>query len=459
MLWGFSEALDLNEEYEKYVKNEENLPTELNILLFGSADPRHIIKTLARLYKHNDKTKVHFYVLEGCPALIARQMMLLSIALEPSNLLTLKTRTHLFMDIYGNTLIRSSSMGYINSKSNHLIKCVTDLNFNEKIQPIFDLSHLKFVERDCLEMALSFWREKEKNIFDLSGSWMECLRQQLGDRFDSREGAYDWDHQMRLKDNGAQQICSQEYKHWRETGIAFTFPEYRQSHVNKTFALQPSKSNAGGYLGDITTGPFCNFGLTCSDQKMLKSNHGQNEYRATDITERNLFELLYEIQESKQPDSESLAMHKLGMTTIVTGKMFNSNQQEFSDEDLKKFNEPLIQIDQCKISFLSMNDAQALVDGKKFNKKFDIIFIGRNYFPIIKKDLSSTFNKNALIIFETAQLSTQRKPKIGEFLQKIKDMAKEMNLKAVTNFHINLPLPLAKFTYSEQELDSSPESN
>ncbi|XP_055317736.1 dynein axonemal assembly factor 3 homolog [Sitodiplosis mosellana] len=450
MLWGFSEALDFYEEYTKNVTIDTEPPSQLNILLFGSSDPRHIIKTLAKSYKHG--TKLHFYVLEGCPALVARQIILLSITLEPSHLLTLPHRTHLFMDIYGNTLIRSTSMGYMESKVNHLIKCVTDLEFNVKMQPIFDLTHLKFIERDCLESVFSFWRERDTNPFDIRTCWIQRLRQTHRDRFDARQGAYDWDHQMRLKDNGAHQICSQEYKHWRETGVAFTFPEYRQSHANKTFALQPSKANAGDYVGDTTIGPFCGFGLSCHDQKLLKSNYGQNEYRATDISESNLIELFYEIQERTPPNPDTLALHKLGMTKIDTGKSFggataDKTATQFNEKtDLKKFNEPLMSTNQVTVSFLPMSDAQSLVDGNKFIKKFDAVFVGRNYFPIVKKDFSNVFQSNALILFETAQMSTQRKPEIAEFLMKIRDMAKTMNLTPITNFNINLPLAVAKFS-------------
>ncbi|XP_031641285.1 dynein assembly factor 3, axonemal homolog [Contarinia nasturtii] len=442
MFWGFSESLDLYEEYQKNVKTSEK-QSEVKILLFGSSDPRHILKTVAKRYQHC--AKVHFYIIEACPALIARQIILLSIALEPAHLLTLSARTHLFMDIYGNALIRSTSMGYIDSKAKHLIKCVTDLEFNEKMQPIFDFNHLKFIERDTMENVFSFWRENERNKFDMNATWMQRLRQHLRERFDCRQGAYDWDLQMRLKDNGAQQICSQEYKHWRETGIAFTFPEYSQSHANKTFALQPSKLNAGGYMGEITIGPFCAYGLSCQDQKLLKSNYGQNEYRATDITERNLLELFYEIHEQQPATPDVLVTHKLGMAKINTGKIFEAKTHEIDYNDLKKFNEPLILTDQIKISFLSMADAQTLVDGNKFHQNFDVVFIGRNYFPIVKKELAKVLASNALILFETAQFSIQRKPEINTFLMKIRDMAKEMNLKAISNFNINLPLSVAKF--------------
>lgn len=450
MFWGFSESLDLYEEYTKNVKPNDEQPSEIKVLLFGSADPRHILKTMSKRYQHH--AKVHFYIIEACPALIARQIILLSIALEPPHLLTLSNRTHLFMDIYGNAIIRSPSMAYIDSKSKHLIKCITDLEFNEKMQPIFDFNHLKYVERDAMENVLNFWRENDRNQFDINASWTQRLRHYLRERYDTRQGAFDWDHQMRLKDNGAQQICSQEYRHWREIGVAFTFPEYRQSYANKTFALQPSQSNAGGYMGDISIGPFCVFGLSCHDQKLLKSNHGQNEYRATDITERNLLEIFYEIQEQQSATSESLIIHRLGMTKINTGKILEAKTHKTDENDLKKFNEPLISTDQIKISFLSMEDAQHLIDGNKFNREFDVVFIGRNYFPIVKKEFANVFTANALILFETAQFSIQRKPEIDKFLMKIREMAKEMNLKSISNFNINLPLSIAKFiTIDPQE--------
>ena len=51
MFWGLTPALDLLEEY-KNIANKETLPHELNILLVGSTDCRHILKTLAKRYQH-----------------------------------------------------------------------------------------------------------------------------------------------------------------------------------------------------------------------------------------------------------------------------------------------------------------------------------------------------------------------------------------------------------------------
>lgn len=463
MLWGFSEVCDLYEDYKKYVKNHVNDDdadgggdgnndgqqddVELNILLFGSGDPRHIIMAMAKNYQH--QIKLNFFILEGCAALIARHTLLLSVVLEPAELLTPLAKTHLFMDIYGNSLLRSSSVGYMNSKANHLIKCITDLNFNEQMQSQIDYRRLKYIERDMLEYVFKFWRDTTGIRFDMSQLWMETNRQSLNDRFDARHGIYDWDHQMRLKENGAQQICSQEYGHWRETGIAFTFPEYRQSHANRSFAIQTPTVGKPlhRHMGDITVGPFCTFGLMCNDKTLLRSNYGQNEYRSTDVTERNLFELFYAIHEQKPFESKLFAAHKLGATKIATGKLLDSVESTapIQTMDLKRFNQPTIHTPNIQITFLSMNDAQSLVDGGKFQKYFDIIFVGRNYFPILKVDFAQIFKPSALILFETAQFTVQRKPEISEFLQKIRHMGKEMQLKSISNFNINTPLPVAKF--------------
>lgn len=444
MFWGFSEAIDFYQEYRNCNKSEDEPKAILNILLFGCCDPRHIIKTIAKSYLHN--TKINFYVFEGCPALLARNVILTTIALEPPSLLSLLAKTHLFMDIYANTQIRISSVGYIESKATHFINCVTDLEFNKRMQPIFVFNQLKYIERDCLENIFNFWRENGKNGFDVNSLWTQRMKQHLSFRYDSRFGAFDWDLNMRLKDYGAQQICPQEYRHWRETGIGLTFPEYRQSCPNRTFAIEnPKKLSTDKFIGDTLVGPFCTFGLNCSDAKMLKSSHGQNLFRATDVIERNVFELFYEIEERKPLDSTLFSEHRLGAAVLDLESNVKSEPSDLGDLKTKKIDEPLIIVDQVRVFYLSVNEMQNIVDGKKFCQFFDGIFIGREYFKLVKKDFSKLFAPNAILLFETLQLSTQRKDDIAEFLKKIRCLATEMELHPLTNFNINVPLPIARY--------------
>lgn len=56
-------------------------------------------------------------------------------------------------------------------------------------------------------------------------------------RYDHRDGAFDWDYQMQLKAKpGGERVNYQEYKHWRETGVAFTWIETENTEPNLTFA-------------------------------------------------------------------------------------------------------------------------------------------------------------------------------------------------------------------------------
>jgi dynein assembly factor 3 len=129
MWWGFSPALDLQHEWELYKrKNRENMK-ELNILLIGAADGRHVLKTLAQTYRHENNLQINFYVYEASLDLVARQLMLLTIALEPPEELGLQEKTRLFLELYGNSLVRPATANFIARKSAQFVHMVTDLDF------------------------------------------------------------------------------------------------------------------------------------------------------------------------------------------------------------------------------------------------------------------------------------------------------------------------------------------
>jgi dynein assembly factor 3 len=107
--WGFSPALDL--------AAVAPTPECSNILVVGSGDLRHVLMTLA-----NSTKPLHFYVAESSLELLARHMLFLTLASEPLDQLGLQERSELFLELYGNTLVRHQTSQWLSEKANQLIR-------------------------------------------------------------------------------------------------------------------------------------------------------------------------------------------------------------------------------------------------------------------------------------------------------------------------------------------------
>ncbi|XP_037805965.1 dynein assembly factor 3, axonemal homolog isoform X2 [Lucilia sericata] len=438
-------------EYQN--SNSKHLKEEINILLFGANDPRHVIKTMAKIYTHKLQgmaTNLNFYIVDGCIEVVARNMALIGIALESPEILNLRTKVHLFMDIYGNALVRASSYHYLEVKTKSLLNAVTDEAYLHKLTPMFNIDHMKYRERDGLETSFSFWLSKQNHIFKIEEYWNSRLKNLMGVRYDYREGQFDWDLNMVLKERKGKQICSQEYRYWRETGIAFTFPEYEYSKPNKTLSAGLVRNGNQfihrGYIGDIQTGPFAAFGLSTNDERMNKSVHGENDYRSTDITERNLLELFHELATQTLYKHDVALSRKYGAIRLKMANRLIHN--EFDTEDIKDYNKPWIYIDRVKIHFLSSDDILALqqnVSGQ-WSKFFDIAFVGHNYFTFLQDNFVNVLTPQSLLIMETKLLSTSRKEVINDFEEKLFDFAKRNHFQDVINYKaVNMKNSFLKF--------------
>lgn len=300
-------------------------------------------------------------------------------------------------------------------------------------------------------MAFTFWKNKNEHIYDIQKYWDDHNRQQLKERYDYRDGAFDWDLQMKLHEYGAKQICPQEYKHWRGTGIAFVFPEYEHTLPNKTFAMDLRRVGQQwfhrGYVGDMSVGPFISFGLECSDAKMQKSNFGTNQCRATDVMERNVYELMWEIQSGERYDPSSDNKHFRAYGAV---KLQNETQvaQRISDDaalNLMKFDKPLTSMENVKIYFLSVEEILNIQTKEQFQEKFDIVFVAHNYFTLLKEDFVKVLGAHSLMLLETKKYSTMRQNEINESIESMKKFCKELGLKSTTSSSLNFVPSVLKY--------------
>lgn len=301
-------------------------------------------------------------------------------------------------------------------------------------------------------MAFTFWKNKKNHVYDIQKYWDDQNRIQLKERYDHRDGAFDWDLQMKLRDYGAKQICPQEYKHWRETGVAFTFPEFDHTLPNKTFAMDLRRSGSQwfhrGYVGDMTVGPFITFGIDCSEEKMKKSNFGTNQCRATDITERNLYELIWEIQNDQRydPELDNKNFRQYGAVKLQLGETPTATR-DFEDATLNLaiYDKPLKTINNVKIHFLSVEDAVNIQKKPQYHSKFHVVFIANNYFSLLKEDFGDVLNNQSLVLLETKKFSVLKQTEINEGIQAIKNFCKSLNLEPITSFALNIVSSVLKY--------------
>lgn len=393
MFWGLTPAVNFLSEYE--TKTQTCLPDELNILLFGSADCRHILQTIAKQYRHK-KVKLHFYVVETCGETIARQIMLLYTALRPTEELALVQKTRTFMELYGNSLLRPAVAKYLRHISYDFVKFITDFEYMKQKIPFVEME-LKYKERDYLENLFKFWCGEDD--FNICDSWDRRLRKILGIRYDNKLGAFDWDLHMRFHPVGGQQVCNQEYRNFRANGVAFTWLESDVSKPNRSLVCgvipNGEKFVHYGYLGDMQTGPFVAYGLTCEDEVFTKRSNGHNLHRATDVVERNLKQIFYELEAQKPYEHQSTTDLQMGTMVTKLSEIRVVDVKERGACENKK-SEPCINVGNTKITFLSLDYLQ---HKQKYRSVFDLIYFNNSYLKFLNREIiSNAANKSCCFI-------------------------------------------------------------
>nr|XP_022322962.1 dynein assembly factor 3, axonemal-like [Crassostrea virginica] len=444
--WGFSPALDLQNKDLSTKLNELNIgekeDEEMRILLVGAGDLRHVLTTIARSYRYRKK-KLHFYVLENALELYARDMLFLALSLETPQRMGLQEKTEMFLELFGNLLIRTQSSDYVQKMANEFIKMVTDSDFLHQKLPMLDLSQLKFKERDFLEGIFKFWRNPSLEIFDAEKHWDLRQRQYLGPRYDCRQNAYDWDYHMKLVNKEADIIHKHEYKRWRHTGIAFEPRETTYDVPNKTLASGVIVNQGGeklsrrGYWGDILASPYLAFGITSEDKSFFKKSNNVYTKLSLNVAEFNVLSLFHELAHrekyvppSVEEKSKENTLNQCGATIREIDEEEDLLEEETSQKEETATN-PLelpyesLPLEDVRITFLPLNSLPDLHKKSKYQKLFHLVYFANSLVHLLTPDVTPLLRDRAGVIVETARYMLELKEdQEKEFVNKVVGLAK-----------------------------------
>ncbi|XP_028825780.1 dynein assembly factor 3, axonemal isoform X2 [Denticeps clupeoides] len=446
--WGFSPARDLLNAAEP-VRWEG----EVNVLLIGSSDPRHILKTIADL---KSKNTLHVWVIENSMEVIARQLLLLFLSLTPPGTMGLHEKVEVFLEVFGNSEIRCQTEECIKLAASHLTLSVTD-SLDTHIHPCLDTSLLKFKERDQLVWIFQQWLHPPSNSPSMNKAWDSRVRQYLGTRYDSRHGCYNWDLAMKLHQKGCGVINKHQYDKWRDGGVAFEMREGLYQKANPSLLSSRAIFHRGdrmalkGYWGDIVTGPYICFGIETDDKELRKKQNGIHVKTAQDISFANIQGLFQSLtcrwssrpgspQESDESASSKQSNQTSGCLSLLDSSANSETQETDSHEDIRTANESpesqsksekllhqeLMNVSGVQVSFLPMDSLSKLSEKEKYSGFFHIIYCSASMVAHLQPTLKQIAAPEAVLVVELAKylLDLSKEQEAG-FAERVTEIAKE----------------------------------
>ncbi|XP_055519434.1 dynein axonemal assembly factor 3-like isoform X2 [Leucoraja erinacea] len=412
--WGFSPAMDfqkqgLSASMKALRSNEDGVP-ELNILMVGAGDSRHLLTTICRAHRWPTR-KIHFYIVENNLELLGRHLLFLTIALERPSTMGLREKTELLLELFGNSLIRSQTATYLQERANDFIRYVTDLDYLEKKLPMVDMSGLKFKERDQLEAIFKFWRDADAKTFQISKLWDLRSRQYLGNRYDSKKGVYDWDLHMKLYDRG-----------------------------------KGEKIAARGFWGDIVTSPYVAFGIVSEEESLLKKANGIYVKTAQDISQHNVTALFHELVSKERyvllPSKEEATLTEItdededelkeasGTKDKATGEseqMVTEGQAVKQCHGLDSVSGPAeydyLPLPDVNIHFLPLNCVTELHNKSNYRNLFNVIYLSCSMVHQLKPELEQIAAPRATLIVELTKFMLDlRSETVSKFANRVSEL-------------------------------------
>ena len=289
--YGYSPAINVLESPPELLREDTG---DVHVLLSETFDTRHLLKTLADSLHAGFAREhaVHFHVHERHAELLCRALLQLTIATDTQ--LTIRERMELFLDLYGNVMVREKAAQYLHEAEHELTTLITDdPKTSSVLAPLLHLD-MKFKVRDEMEEVFASW--KAKAAFDIEKHRDQRLRYSLKERYDARKNVVDWDFQFSLK-KYAPLVKGQEYRDFRLTGVAFETRLGSYVKPNKTMGSyqEGRKKRSGdsclvrGFWGDIVNSPYIPFGVEIWKEpektNFYKEFNYQKPYSATHVSQ------------------------------------------------------------------------------------------------------------------------------------------------------------------------------
>lgn len=134
---------------------------------------------------------VHMYVYEDNPEALARHILLLGILLDTS--LLQSDRVTMFLEVFGNLLIREETSKYLQLRTKQLENIVSSkisgsgTGHGDLMGQLLDLTSMRFDAKDKLLNAIV--QSRKAPVIDVKHAWDKRSRKWYGDRYDFRKNA------------------------------------------------------------------------------------------------------------------------------------------------------------------------------------------------------------------------------------------------------------------------------
>lgn len=411
-VWGSSPALDM--------ASGSDTPQN-KFLLVATGEFGHCLSTFAAHRLRGDESTQEAFLLERRPETLVRHALLMAIALD--NNITLRERSEIFLETYGNTFLSERGWRYVQMRCAALEKVFIGDDTDSPLARALDTSLLKHKELDQLREVAALWAKGMQ--FETAEFWDERLRQYYQSRYDSRKNIADWDYHMKLQKLGAEVVAKRDFINWRLTGMAFEFGDKAYTKPNFTLGCYAAGREKGrsverhGYWGDVITGPYISYGIKASREALFAKRQNEYKHTATDISKYNVTKLLAALLDGVQVEP----------TVFQSG--FGGDHSETTGDDDSQPPDHNKQIDSFPAAkiVLMLGEPQQLLRRQRYNQLFDGAYISCCSAGEDLSIVGNTLTAGGLLVLETAKFVLDfRIENKTEFLRRLYDVATQAQM-------------------------------